>query len=187
VNVLRAYEDVLSGQIQTRLSNEDKVVVLGSDGKASIRKKSGAVEWCRANFINERTLKEALNIRRQLRECCDREGIEWKATDKGSKDIDDKEVDGVLKALLSGLWQNTALITPDGSYRQVLGHEPVKIHPSSSLFGKKCPAVMYDELVFTSNTYAMGVSSIPQAWLTEFPFLSHQQSSLKLDATTKMR
>ena len=56
LNVVRAYEDV---------SRDDT--------------KKGRKEWCRRMFVNERCLAEAANIRAQLRDVCERTGIDWKA------------------------------------------------------------------------------------------------------------
>ncbi|KAG9046467.1 putative ATP-dependent RNA helicase dhr2 [Tulasnella sp. UAMH 9824] len=175
LNVLKAYEEVVLGA-KVELDDgrsKGKRVEMDSNGRSS-SKRNIAKEWCKANFLSERALKEALDIRKQLRETCERQGVDWKASERSQKPGCDNGDEGVLKCLLAGLWQNTAMITPDGSYKQVVGGQPVKIHPSSSLFGRKFPAIMYDELVVTSNTYAMGVSSIPQAWLLELHFFKQQ-------------
>jgi hypothetical protein len=41
----------------------------------------------------------------------------------------------------------------------------VHIHPSSVLFGKRIPAVIYSELVSTSKNYIRQVSAIPVEWV----------------------
>lgn len=122
LNVLKAYEEVMSG---SKAGLEDdtskgKRVQMDADGKSS-SKRNVAKDWCKANFLSERALKEALDIRKQLRETCEREGVDWKGCEKPKKAGDDSEDEGVLKSLLAGLWQNTAMITPDGSYKQVVG------------------------------------------------------------------
>ena len=73
----------------------------------------------------------------------------------------------LLKALLKGFATNTALLMPDGSYQTVVGRQNVAIHPSSVLFGKKVEAIVYSEYVFTSKSYARGVSAIEGGWITE--------------------
>ncbi|KAG9015173.1 putative ATP-dependent RNA helicase dhr2 [Tulasnella sp. JGI-2019a] len=179
LNALRAYEDVL-GQSSNQSSH--KSVHIDSEGNSKVLGRKGAKEWCKTNFLNERSLREALDIRKQLGECCDREKFRWKKSST-TKEDSDKEEEAVLKSLLTGLWHNTAIINADGSYRQSVGLQPIKIHPSSSLFGKKCPAIMYEEVVFTSNTYAMGVSAIQQAWLAEVPaFAQHRQALASIQA-----
>jgi HrpA-like RNA helicase len=70
-------------------------------------------EWCRIHFLNERTLMEATKIRDQLRKACSRLNLDWMA--RSSKD------DMVLSSLGCGLIQNTALLQPDGTYKQAIG------------------------------------------------------------------
>lgn len=133
LNVLRAYEDVL-GQSQTAATANghkpsQKSVQMDAEGKSRIVNHKGAQEWCRAHFLNERALKEGLDIRKQLQECCDREKMGWKMSQTTSpgKNEGENEEEGVLRSLLAGLWQNTALITPDGSYKQVVGNQVCNI------------------------------------------------------------
>lgn len=120
LHALRAYEEVVAGH-PTGPDGSSRTVEMDSEGKSARKDRLHAVrDWCKANFLNERALKEALDIRKQLRECCGREKIPWNATAKPGSE---EEEEGVLKSLLSGLWQNTALITPDGTYKQVIGQQ----------------------------------------------------------------
>ena len=73
----------------------------------------------------------------------------------------------VLKCFLTGFATNTARVFPDGSYRTVVGHQTVAIHPSSGLFGMKVEAIMYHEVVFTNRSYARGVSAVQMDWIGE--------------------
>lgn len=73
--------------------------------------------------------------------------------------------ENILKSLLVGNFQNTALLQADGSYKTLYTRQTVFIHPSSSLFGKKKPAIVYSELVSTSKKYLKNVSSIPIEWI----------------------
>ncbi|KAG8736516.1 putative ATP-dependent RNA helicase dhr2 [Ceratobasidium sp. 414] len=98
--------------------------------------------WCNSNWFGERALKEALSIRAQLRSTCQHMKIDW-AQKRGDM------TDNVLKSLLAGLFMNTALLQPDGSYRQVVGQR-----------------------AHTSATYARGVSAIPRQWIMEVPFFA---------------
>ena len=41
------------------------------------------------------------------------------------------------------------------------------IHPSSTLFGKKVEAIVYNEFVFTQKSYARGVSAVQMDWVGE--------------------
>ena len=71
----------------------------------------------------------------------------------------------ILKCFLKGFATNTARLFPDGSYRTIVGNQTVAIHPSSGLFGKKVEAIMYNEFVFTSRSYARGVSAVQMDWI----------------------
>ncbi|KAG7088065.1 hypothetical protein E1B28_012097 [Marasmius oreades] len=146
LNVVRAYNDV-----------------------ALSENKSGRREWCRKHFLNERALLEAIDIREQLQHTCERLGIDWKVS------CGEKE-DPVIQSLGHGLVSNTAFLQPDGSYKQTMGHSAVKIHPSSTLCDKKVPTIVYDEVVYTNQIYARGVSIINKSFLAGLGSLKVRQA-----------
>jgi ATP-dependent RNA helicase DHX33 len=139
LNVFRAYDEVCTSEGQ-----------------------SGRKDWCKRNFVNQRALREAGNIRTQLRGVCERIGIDW------SLSCGDEE-SPLLRSLLGGLLQHVAFLQPDGTYRQVMGpsvrvfkssprnilkssfRKVIKIHPSSFLTDKRSPAIIYDKLVSPSH------------------------------------
>ncbi|KAI0345694.1 P-loop containing nucleoside triphosphate hydrolase protein [Trametopsis cervina] len=130
---------------------------------------AGKKDWCQKAFLNSRCLVEATAIRTQLREVCERMHIDWKTS------CGDNE-QPILKSLVRGLVQNCAFLQPDGSYKQVMGPSVVKIHLSSVLCDKKVPAIIYDELVYTTNIYARGVSAVPRSFIAEVPMLNHRKA-----------
>ncbi|KIM57942.1 hypothetical protein SCLCIDRAFT_1114768 [Scleroderma citrinum Foug A] len=136
LNALRAYQEMAQ-----------------SESKGSRR------DWCRQHFLNERTLTEALKIRDQLRLTCQRAKLDWRGSKKDSEEA-------VMRSFTAGLIQNSALLQPDGTYKQLMGHSVVKIHPGSTLADKKVPAIIFDELVYTSQIYARGVSSVPRSYFS---------------------
>lgn len=73
-----------------------------------------AKTWCARNFLNERTLAEAMEIRCQLKGICKRIGIDADLSCGG-------QVQPILHCLILGLVQNTAFIQPGGLYKQVMG------------------------------------------------------------------
>ena len=81
---------------------------------AAVESKGGRRDWCRQQFVNERALREALDIREQLRTMCQKLKIDWRATKPDSEEP-------VMRSLVHGLVQNSALLQPDGSYRQTMG------------------------------------------------------------------
>ncbi|KAK1227716.1 Salivary acidic proline-rich phosphoprotein 1/2 [Marasmius sp. AFHP31] len=145
LNVVRAYKDV-----------------------ALSENKSGRREWCRKHFLNERALLEANDIREQLQQTCERLGIDWKVS-CGDKD------ELVIQSFGQGLAMNTAFLQPDGTYKQAMGQSTVKIHPSSTLCDKKVPTIVYDEVVYTNQIYARGVSIISKSFLAGLGALKVRQ------------
>ncbi|KAG1805388.1 P-loop containing nucleoside triphosphate hydrolase protein [Suillus variegatus] len=136
LNALRSYQEVAA-----------------SDSKGARK------EWCRQHFVNERTFVEATKIRDQLRQTCQRVGIDWHASTADNEEP-------VLRCFVTGLVQQSAFLQPDGTYKQTMGHSVIKIHPGSTLCDKKVPAIIYDELVYTSQIYARGVSSVPKSFFS---------------------
>ncbi|KAI9316800.1 P-loop containing nucleoside triphosphate hydrolase protein [Dichotomocladium elegans] len=120
----------------------------------------GDPEWCKENFINNRNMRIALDVRKQLIQFCERFEIPPNTT-CGT------DTDQVLKCFLTGFFHNTALLQPDGSYKSVAGSQPVKIHPGSAMFNKRVEGIMYNELVFTTKHYVRSVSAIQSSWLPQ--------------------
>ncbi|WWC65451.1 uncharacterized protein I303_108069 [Kwoniella dejecticola CBS 10117] len=131
------------------------------------------IGWCKDNYVNHKTLVQAIKIREQLRELVKRNGIDWEVSTCNTSDSAP-----IMKSLLHGLFMNTAVIQADGSYKQTTGSLTVKIHPSSVLMSKKVPAILYDELTITSAFYARNVSTFEQHWLTEIPIFAKAGKSV---------
>ncbi|KAJ1977858.1 ATP-dependent RNA helicase [Dimargaris verticillata] len=120
----------------------------------------GSHVWCHENFINHRGMKYVQDVRKQLRRVCSR----VKVDPNTSCGVD---VDKVLQCFVTGFFHHTALLQPDGNYKSVIGSQIVYIHPSSSMFGKRHEAIIYNELVFTSRLFIRGVSAIQANWIPE--------------------
>ncbi|RXK41757.1 ATP-dependent RNA helicase prh1 [Tremella mesenterica] len=167
LNVFRAYlalkEQRQSGTQSISREKEPNGQTKGNGVEKGKQETTSLPKWCKDNFVNGKTLTAAVKVRDQLRELVRREGHDPDVTCGG-------ETEKVGKALIRGLFMNTAVIQPDGSYRQTAGSLPVKIHPSSVLMSKKVPAIVYDELTITSSIYARNVSCIDQSWLLEIPW-----------------
>ncbi|ORX67218.1 putative ATP-dependent RNA helicase DHX33 [Linderina pennispora] len=120
----------------------------------------GDKEWCSEHFVNRRNMRHVLDVRQQLNRLCVRLGMDVEVT-CGSN------LDHVLKCFLAGFFHNCALLQPDGTYRSLNGSQVVHIHPGSSLFAKKVPAIFYDQLVFTNKLHARAVSAVDPMWIAQ--------------------
>ncbi|KPI40008.1 putative ATP-dependent RNA helicase prh1 [Cyphellophora attinorum] len=56
---------------------------------------------------------------------------------------------------------------PQSTYTTLITNQPISIHPSSVLFGRKVEAIMSSEMVFTTKSYARCVSAVEMGWVGE--------------------
>ena len=84
-----------------------------------------AGNWCFENYLQEKSLKRARDIRDQLENLCDRVELEK---------LSSSDPDMVRKALTAGYFYHTAKLQKTGNYRTVKNQHTVYLHPSSSLF-----------------------------------------------------
>ncbi|KAK8042093.1 helicase associated domain-containing protein [Apiospora rasikravindrae] len=128
------------------------------------------VEWCRKRKINLRNMKQALNIRTQLRGMCLKEKL---LKEKPPPDpqpfepLSPEKAEALLKCFLAGFVTKCALLAPDSSYVTTHGKHLVAIHPSSVLHGQKKEAIMFLEHVFTQKNYVKKVSAIQADWIVQ--------------------
>ncbi|WYZ34826.1 hypothetical protein EsH8_I_001102 [Colletotrichum jinshuiense] len=128
------------------------------------------IEWCKKRKVNIRNMKTALNIRRQLRSLCVKEGLLTEAPPPDPQPFSPlapEQAEALLKCFLRGFVSKTAVLAPDASYVTSQGKHVVAIHPSSVLHGQKKEAIMFLEHVFTQKNYAKKVSVIQANWIVE--------------------
>ncbi|KAL8370761.1 hypothetical protein RB595_000894 [Gaeumannomyces hyphopodioides] len=131
---------------------------------------SDRTDWCRARRINMRTMRQALNIRKQLRALCVTERLlpEKPAADpQPFVPLSPEGAEALTKCFMKGFCMRTATLAPDGSYVTTQGKHVVAIHPSSVLHGQKKEGIMFLEHVFTQKNYAKKVAVIQAVWIPE--------------------
>ncbi|PHH80249.1 hypothetical protein CDD80_2272 [Ophiocordyceps camponoti-rufipedis] len=126
-------------------------------------------EWCRKRLINLRNMRQALNIRRQLRSLCVKEGLlaPPPPDPQPFSPASPERADVILRCFVRGFATKTAMLAPDGSYVTTQGKHVVAIHPASVLHGQKREAIMFLEHVFTNKSYAKKVSALRADWIVE--------------------
>ena len=108
---------------------------------------AGAVgKWCWDNFLNERSLKQADNVRQQLQRLCERFELSMVGTDFRSKSY----YPNIRRALVSGFFMQVAHLEHRGHYLTVKDSQAVFLHPSCGLTNKP-EWVLYHEFVLTSK------------------------------------
>ncbi|PRT54408.1 Pre-mRNA-splicing factor ATP-dependent RNA helicase prp22 [Wickerhamiella sorbophila] len=137
--------------------------------------KSGySKQWCADNFIHERTLRRAKDVRHQLA------GILQRYQHRLDACGGDAQL--ILQVLASGYFRNAAKISGT-VYHTLIDNTEVAIHPASALFGKRTEYVLYHTLVFTSREYMHNVSAIQPSWLLNAAPAFFE----KMDTNTKRR
>ncbi|KAI0601342.1 P-loop containing nucleoside triphosphate hydrolase protein [Biscogniauxia sp. FL1348] len=131
--------------------------------------------WARENFLQQRSLTRARDVRDQLAKLCDR--VEVAPSSCGAANIEP-----IKKALTAGFFPNAARLQRSGdSYRTVKNNATVFIHPSSVLMGADPPekTVIYYELVLTTKEYMRSCMPIRPQWLNEVAPHFHKKKDLE--------
>jgi ATP-dependent RNA helicase DHR2 len=131
---------------------------------------SDRIDWCKKRKINIRNMRQAMNIRKQLRGLCLREKLLAEAPPSDPQPfmpMSPDRAETLLKCFLKGYTLKTAMLAPDSSYVTTHGKHVVAIHPSSTLHGQKREAIMFLEHVFTQKNYAKKVSIIQAQWVAD--------------------
>lgn len=118
-----------------------------------------SLNWCMENYLQNRSLKRARDIREQLVDMIEKVEVELTS--------DPNNIDGIRKSVLSGFFYHTARLRKDGSYVTVKHPHTVEIHPTSTLFGQNPKLVCYHELVLTTKEYMRQCIEIKPEWLLE--------------------
>ncbi|KAI4243457.1 MAG: hypothetical protein L6R40_003459 [Gallowayella cf. fulva] len=117
--------------------------------------------WARENFLQQRSLTRARDVRDQLAKLCDR--VEVTITSVGAADLVP-----IQKSLVAGFFPNAARLQKGGdSYRTVKNSMTVYLHPSSVLFEVNPRWVIFYELVLTSKEYMRSDLPVQPEWLVE--------------------
>jgi len=118
--------------------------------------------WCYDNFLSERSLRSAENVRTQLSKIMTRLSLKLVSTDFASKEY----YINIRKALVEGFFMQVAHLERSGHYLTVKDNQVVQLHPSTGVDSKP-EWVLYNEFVLTSKNFIRTVTSIRAEWLVE--------------------
>lgn len=134
-------------------------------------------DWCTDNFINEKSMRKARDVKKQLIKLMDSlNGKNKNGKINLSLVSCNNKFDQVRKALVSGYFENCAKKSTnhghndeDGVFKTLSDNLSVYIHPSSALF--KIPGVeyvIYHTLVLTNREYMHYTTKIDPIWLIQY-------------------
>ncbi|TGO48510.1 hypothetical protein BOTNAR_0471g00100 [Botryotinia narcissicola] len=131
--------------------------------------------WAKENFLQQRSLTRARDVRDQLAKLCER--VEVTIASCGASNLEP-----IQKAITAGFFANAARLQRDGdSYRTVKRNTTVYIHPSSVLMANDPPIklVVYHELVQTTKEYMRSCIPIKANWLYELAPHYHKKKEIE--------
>ncbi|CEL01525.1 Putative mRNA splicing factor RNA helicase [Aspergillus calidoustus] len=135
--------------------------------------------WAKENFLQQRSLTRARDVRDQLAKLCDR--VEVTVSSGGSNNLIP-----IQKAITAGFFPNAARLQRGGdSYRTVKTGQTVYLHPSSTLFEVNPRWVIYFELVLTSKEYMRSNMPLQAEWLVEVAPHYYKKKDLETLGTEK--
>lgn len=138
--------------------------------------------WARENFLQQRSLTRARDVRDQLAKLCER--VEVAPSSCGASNLRP-----IKRAITAGFFPNAARLQKSGDgYRTVKNNTSVWIHPSSVLMSVDPPEkmVVYFELVQTTKEYMRSVMPIEARWLAELAPHFHKQKDIEAMEEKKM-
>jgi len=130
-----------------------------------------SINWCFENYVQNRSLKRARDIREQLVDMLEKVELEHSSNAN--------DIDGMRKSILSGFFYNTARMNKSGSYTTVKHPHTVEIHPQSALFGQNPKLICYNELMLTTKEYMRNAIEVKPEWILEVA--PHYYQSKDLD------
>jgi len=126
------------------------------------KQNNGDQKWCFDNFLAQRSLKSADNVRTQLQRIMQRNNLSLCSTDFTSKDY----YLNIRKTMVQGFFMQVAHLERTGHYLTVKDNQVVDLHPSTGLDDKP-EWVLYNEFVLTTKNYIRTCTSIKGEWLAE--------------------
>jgi pre-mRNA-splicing factor ATP-dependent RNA helicase DHX15/PRP43 len=121
-------------------------------------------QWCWDNFISERAMISASNVRTQLLGIMKRLDLPIISSDiKGDGSFASTDL---RKALTAGMFMQTAYRQRSGEYLTVKDNQLVHIHPSS-VVSSRPEWVIFEEFALTTKNYIRTVTTTTVDWLIE--------------------
>lgn len=101
----------------------------------------GDPQWCWGNYINSKSMKKVLEVRKQLADILQKMGIRMSSAPE-------RDTTPIRKCLAAGFFLNAAVRVPKKRlYRTLISNQEVKIHPSSVLKDPLPDYVIFNTMV----------------------------------------
>lgn len=144
--------------------NGDHLTLLNAYGSYSAVPVSERKQWCWDNFINDRSMQSANNVRKQLTGIMNKLQIPLVSADP--RRTGNYDFRAIRMALTAGMFMQVAYKQKQGNYLTVKDNQVVYIHPSS-VVDSKPDWVMFEEFALTTKNYIRTVTVTSVEWLVE--------------------
>lgn len=117
--------------------------------------------WCLKHFLHPKALTRAKKIREQLADICQKQKM--RNSSAGS------DWDIVRKCICSGYFHQSARLRGVAEYSNLRSGMTSAVHPTSALYGLGYlpEYVVYHQIILTSKTFMLTVTSVDPYWLAE--------------------
>lgn len=115
-------------------------------------------KFCIRNFVSERALEYAGNVRAQLMQVAGELNVEV-----GEDPEDEGRCNRLRKCIADALHENVARLIVAGEYQCIEDGTKIHVHPSSFAFNKGKQYIVFSERVKTKRLYARWVSEVDPA------------------------
>jgi pre-mRNA-splicing factor ATP-dependent RNA helicase DHX15/PRP43 len=144
--------------------DSDHMTMLNAYAEYEVTPVAERKKWCWENFINERSVMSAFNVRKQLLGIMKKLDLPLVSSDlrgDGSFAYTD-----IRRALTAAMFMQVAFRQQSGEYLTAKDNQKVLIHPGSVVISRP-DWVLYEEFALTSQNYIRGVTVTNVDWLVD--------------------
>jgi len=145
-------------------ADSDHITMLNAYAQYELTPDKEKKQWCWDNFINERSMLSAFNVRKQLLGIMAKLDLPVLTSDRkgdGSFAFTD-----IRKALTAGMFMQVAYKQSTGDYLTAKDNQMVGIHPGS-VVNSRPEWVIYEEFALTTKNFIRTVTVTNVDWLVE--------------------
>ena len=155
----KAADDAKAQFIQ---ADSDHATMLNAYAEYEATPEKDRKQWCYENFLSDRALQNAFNVRKQLVGIMRKLDLPLVSSDRkgdGSFAFTD-----IRRALTAGMFMQVAFRQSTGTYQTVKDNQVVSIHPSSVVISKP-EWVLFEEFALTTKNFIRTVTVTDPDWL----------------------
>jgi len=153
-----------AAKAQFAQQDSDHVTLLRAFSEYEMTPERERKKWCWENYMNDRSLQSAMNVRQQLVGIMAKLELPLMSSDR--KGDGSFAVTDIRRALTAAMFMQVAFRESGGKYLTAKDNQSVLIHPSSVLTARP-EWVLYEDFALTTQNYIRTVTVTNVDWLVE--------------------